>query len=107
MFGDIKNAQTEVPKHLDKWFPVLEGLLPEDGFVLGLGFPTVADLCVLNIGRGYMPFGAAYKHGKYDYATKHPKMAALVERTAAAPGVREYLASSRSTSLSFLDVDKK
>ncbi len=57
--------------------------------------------------KGYMPFGAAYKWAKYDYAAGHPKMAALVERTAAAPGVKEYLASSTSLSLSFLDVDKE
>lgn len=57
--------------------------------------------------RGYMPFGAAYKHGKYDYAANHPKMAALVERTAATPGIKEYLASSSSLTLSFLNVDKK
>ena len=107
MFGDIKNAQTEVPKHLDKWFPVLEGLLPEDGFVLGLGFPTVADLCVVNIGRGYMPFGAAYKHGKYDYGAKYPKFTALVERTAAVPAISEYLSKSPTLNTSFLDVDKQ
>ena len=107
VFGGIANAPTEIPKHCDKWFDVIEGLIPADGFILGLGYPTVADLAVLNMARGYMPFGAAYKHGKYSYALNHPKMAALVERTAATPGVKEYLASSTSLSLSFLDVDKK
>ena len=34
-------------------------------------------------------------------------MAALVERTGAVPGVKEYLASSTSLTLSFLDADKK
>ena len=107
IFGDYKNATTEIPKHLDKWLPVIEGLLPSEGFILGLGHPTVADLAVLNMARGYMPFGAAYKHGKYDYTLKYPKFKALVERTAATPGVSEYLARSPSLSLSFLDVDKK
>ena len=107
IFGDYKNATTEIPKHLDKWLPVIEGLLPAEGFILGLGHPTVADLAVLNMARGYMPFGAAYKHGKYDYTNKYPKLKALVERTAAMPGVSEYLAKSPSLTLSFLDVDNK
>ena len=145
VFGNIKSAPTEVPKHLDKWFGIVEGLCPEDGFVLGLGYPTVADLAgvrarmctcvcayvrarvcfvlhvrvcvrnwpplayatVLNMARAYMPFGAAFKWGKYTYETNHPKMAALVERTAEWPRIKEYLASSKSLTLSFLDVDKK
>jgi len=102
-----EDGPAEIPKHCDKWFDVVEGLLPDKGFILGLSYPTLADLAVLNMARGYMPFGAAYKHGKYDYALKHPKMAALVERTAAAPGVVEYLASTKSISNSFLDIDKK
>ena len=53
-----------------------------------------------------MPFGAAYKHGKYEYSAKYPKMAGLVERTAAYPGVRDYLAKSPSLTLTLLDVDK-
>jgi len=105
IFTDIKNAPTKVPEHFDKWLPVIEGLLPEEGFVLGLDYPTVADLCVLNIGRGYMPFGASYKHGKYDYTLKYPKFKALVERTAAVPTITEYLAKSSSLNFSLLDVD--
>ena len=108
IFGSITSAPTEVPKHCDMWFDVIEGLLPSDGsFVLGLEYPTLADLAVLNIAHGYMPFGAAYKYGKYDFAATHPKMAALAERTANAPGVKEYLASTPTMSLSFLDVDKE
>lgn len=103
----VKDGPTEVPKHVDKWFPVVESLVPAKGFVLGLEYPTVADLAVLNMGKGYMPFGATYKHGKYDYTLKYPKIAGLVERTAAAPGVKEYLATSTSMSLTLLDVDKK
>lgn len=107
VFNDIKkNAPIEIPTVMDKWFPVIEGLLPADGFILGLAYPTVADLAVLNIARGYMPFGAAFKYGKYDYALKYPKIKALVERTAASPAVSDYLAKSPSMTLSFLDVDK-
>merc|ERR1719336_1930383 len=105
--GFVANAPTEIPKVCDKWFGIIEGLVPEKGFILGLAYPTLADLAVLNIARGYMPYGASYKHGKYNYAEKHPKTAALVERTAAAPGIKEYLATSKSINLSFLDVDKK
>ena len=107
VFGGLATAPTEVPKLCDKWFGVLEGILPAEGFVLGLSHPTLADLAVLNLALAYMPFGAAYKHGTYDYAANHPKMAALVERTSAVPGVKEYLASSTSLTLSFLDADKK
>ncbi|KAH8043541.1 GTPase [Aureococcus anophagefferens] len=44
---------------LDKWLAVLESKIPASGFVLGLAYPTVADLAVYNICTGYMPFGAA------------------------------------------------
>jgi len=98
IFGDRSLAPAETPKVVDKWFTVIEGLVPEKGFVNGLEFPTVADLAVLNIARGYMPFGSAYKHSGYDWAPKYPKMKALADRTAEAKGVKEYLASSGSMS---------
>merc|ERR1712008_301641 len=43
----------------DRWFPLMEASIPAEGFINGMGFPTVADLVVLNIKTGYMPFGAA------------------------------------------------
>lgn len=71
----------------DKWFPLMEANLPADGFINGLAFPTVADLAVLNITTGYMPFGAAMKLAGFDTTLgKYPKVKALVDRTAAALG---------------------
>lgn len=55
-----------------KFFTVLEGILPEDGFVNGLDIPTVGDLAIVNICEGYMPFGAAYKYAGLDLAAAYP-----------------------------------
>ena len=41
----------------DKWFPVIEGILPARGFVNGLDFPTSADLCIVT-----MIMGAEHMH---------------------------------------------
>jgi glutathione S-transferase len=94
---DKSNCPTDVPTHCDKWFAVVESLCPASGFVNGKPFPTAADLAVLNMTTGYMPFGAAFKHGKYEFASKYPKMKALADRAAAAPGVKEYLATTGTT----------
>lgn len=75
----------------DKWFPVIESRLPAEGFINGLVFPTVADLAVLNIARGFIPFGAAYLMGKYNVLGKFPKFAAHADRVAAHPTVKAYL----------------
>lgn len=75
----------------DKWFPVVEGRLPEDGFINALDFPTVADLAVLNMAKAYMPFGAAYTIGGYDVSAKFPRFAAHVARVAEYSVVKCYL----------------
>mmetsp|Transcript_15382 Transcript_15382/g.27812 ORF Transcript_15382/g.27812 Transcript_15382/m.27812 type:complete len:207 (+) Transcript_15382:106-726(+) len=72
---------------VDKMLPLIEGILPADGFINGLDFPTVADLAVLNIVEGYMPFGAAYKHGEVDVATRFPKLFAHSEMVKAVEDV--------------------
>lgn len=97
---DKSNAATDVPKVFNAFLPILEGLVPATGFVNGLEFPTMADLAILNIVEGYMPFGAGLKlagdaGGAKLYAA-YPKVAALAKRTAAADGVKEYLATSKS-----------
>jgi len=100
VFGDRSTAGEAVPAFLEAWMPVVEGRIPATGFVNGQSFPTVADLAVLNIRKGYMLFVAAYKlAGDADGTklfAKYPKFTALAERTAAADGVKEYLASSAS-----------
>lgn len=80
----------------DKWFPVIEGRLPADGFINGLDFPTAADLAVLNIATGFIPFGLAYLMGKYDARAKWPKFASHAKRVAAFPAIKSYLDRSRT-----------
>jgi len=77
----------DVTKLLDKWVPLLEQNVPAHGFINGLAFPTVADLAVLNITTGFMPFGAAMKMAGFDTTlAKYPKVKALKTRTAEALG---------------------
>jgi glutathione S-transferase len=95
VFGE-RNAE-DTTKVLDKWFGLLESKVPATGFVNGLAIPTAADAAILNICTGYMPFAAAFKIANYDISAKAPKVKALADRVAAAPGVAEYLAVAVST----------
>jgi glutathione S-transferase len=70
--------------HLEKWFGLLETMLPESGFVHGLEFPTTADCAVLNCTTGYMPFLASFKLLDGFSLDAYPKVKALAERTNAA-----------------------
>ncbi|KAK3269769.1 hypothetical protein CYMTET_21802 [Cymbomonas tetramitiformis] len=81
----------------DKWLTVIEGMLPAEGFVHGLDFPTPADLVLVIIKDGFMPFGAALKlaGGDYDF-TKYPKFLALYEKTKASEAVKTYLEKTDS-----------
>ena len=81
---------------MDKFFPVIEGILPEDGFVNGLDHPTPADLAVLNIVGTYMPFGAAYKIAGVDLEAKYPKLVAHAKRVKEVDAVAKYLEESVS-----------
>lgn len=78
----------------DKWFPVIEGMLPTTGFVNGFDFPTAADLAVLNVARGFMPFGIAYTMAVYDLSAKFPSLYAHVESVAAHAAVKAFLGRS-------------
>uniref|UniRef100_A0A7S0FZK3 Glutathione S-transferase n=1 Tax=Pyrodinium bahamense TaxID=73915 RepID=A0A7S0FZK3_9DINO len=91
--ADPAKATEDIVALLDKWMAIFEDKVPEEGFMQGLGFPTVADLALLNITTGYMPFGAAAKHANYDFS-KFPKVVALCDRTAKADGVAAYVAAS-------------
>ena len=66
-----------------KYFPILEGILPEDGFVNGGDYPTPGDLAIVNICEGYMPFQASYKIAGLDLAKSYPKLVAHSERVKA------------------------
>jgi len=93
---DKKRAAEKLPALLDRFLTVLEQQSPESGFTHGLEFPTGADLTLLIITSAAMPFQASCQAVNYDWQSKFPKLKALVERTQAAPEVREYLSSSKS-----------
>jgi len=77
----------DVTALFEKWMPLLEAKMPSDGFINGMDFPTLADVCMLNVTTGYMPFGAAFKLAGYDSSfASYPKFKSLVDRTAAALG---------------------
>lgn len=80
----------------DKLIPLIEGILPKEGFINGKDFPTAADLAVVSICEGYMPFGAAFKYGKIDVAARFPKLQAHNDRTKAVAEVAAYIAESNS-----------
>merc|ERR1712139_386511 len=99
MMGDESKKATfpdDVQKVTDKWYPVLEGLLPSSGFILGLADPTMADLVIINLRDAFMPFGAMKKLTSQDPGTKYPKFKAHAERVAAHPSVKAYLDKSTS-----------
>ena len=113
MFAQIKadiNASTESllfkkigPDELkpiaEKWYGVLEKLLPEEGFINGLSFPTVADLAVLVIAKGCMPFQAALTIAEFKWAGKYPKIEKLAAATCAYDKVAAFLKSSEHGTL--------
>jgi glutathione S-transferase len=78
----------------DKFLPIIQGILPDSGFVNGLDLPTVADFAIVNICLAYLPFGASFKHGEVDFATKFPKLVAHAERTTAVEEVGRAVSES-------------
>lgn len=106
------NAQTEsllfekitpddlVPM-MDKALPMIEGLLPDSGYVNGLAFPTVADLAVMVITTGCMPFQAAMTVAGVPIwdGKKYPKMARIAKDAMAYPPVSAFLEKSEHQTL--------
>lgn len=90
-------AAPEIEAICDKWLPVLNARLPDNGFINALDMPTPADLAVYNIVESFMPFKAAYRIGGYDVAGKFPKLAAHALRVAEQPAVKGFLEKSTST----------
>merc|ERR1712008_143886 len=97
LFGD-KNKE-DIRAVIEKYFPVLEEILPESGFVNGLDYPTVADLAVLNICEGYIMYGAAYKYGEVDLGKEFPKLLAHSDRTKADTDVAKVVSESKSLTM--------
>jgi len=102
LFGTDKSAwSTEIPKVAEKWFPVIESLLPETGFLNGLAIPTPGDLAINSFLTGMMPFNKVVAGAGYDWKSAFPKLAAYHERVAAAPLVQEYAKTAKFTQGSF------
>ena len=94
---NVPAARECVPRLFDRYLGILEKLIPRStGFVHGLPFPTGADLAVLVITKSGFPWGRGMRLAGYtdQWPRRFPKVAALAERTAAAPAVAAYLATS-------------
>lgn len=80
----VPKIMTNVLTHLTKY-------IPADGFVHGLGTPTIADICILVLTQALIPFGATLGEGAAEVYGKFPKAVALGERTAAFPAIAKWL----------------
>merc|ERR1712054_679728 len=69
--------------------------LPSDGFVNKQDFPTGADCVAVYFFYAAAPGKALVKQSGFD-PTVYPKFKGLSDRAAAAPGLKEYIASSTS-----------
>ena len=88
-------ARACVPNRMERYLSRLETLVPKAGFVNGLALPTGADLATLIIAKSGFPWGRAMLLAGYtDWPSRFPKVHALAERTARAPAVARYLATS-------------
>lgn len=93
----------------EKWFPMIEGRIPEDGFINGFEYPTAADLALVNISKAYAPFGTAYRIAQrfcdVDVAAKFSKFSRHVDRVAEYAPVKEYLGRTRTMAATAKDID--
>jgi len=85
---------------IEKWYPIVESMLPASGFVLGKAYPTVADLSVLVIAKACMPFQAAPQLAGCAFdGKKFPKMERVAAAAAAYGPVAAYLKKSEHQTL--------
>mmetsp|Transcript_62578 Transcript_62578/g.141176 ORF Transcript_62578/g.141176 Transcript_62578/m.141176 type:complete len:221 (+) Transcript_62578:94-756(+) len=92
---DKTNAEADITKTCDKWYPIVNGICPESGFFNGLPHPTAADFAAVIMCKGFTPFVGSFNlAGKYDPLAKNSRLRALVERTLAVPEVKKYLEES-------------
>jgi len=95
-FGKDPEMKKKVGEVLDKWFPVLEGIVPAGGFVNGLQHPTGADYVVVVLYKGHTPFRGLYNIAEMDPFAKCPKLKGLAERTLAVPDVNKCVSESET-----------
>jgi len=86
---------------MDKFYPIVEGLLPEGGaYINGLDFPTPGDIAVMVTAMGCMPFRAAPQlAGCAPTAEKYPKMMALAAKVAVYGPIATFLEKSEHKTL--------
>mmetsp|Transcript_85055 Transcript_85055/g.150393 ORF Transcript_85055/g.150393 Transcript_85055/m.150393 type:complete len:283 (-) Transcript_85055:40-888(-) len=84
--------------HFQKWFSVIEGRLPDAGFINGHSHPTPADLAVTMMFYSRGPFQYCFNMTGHPlkYPKEFPKMNALTELTVAHPRLSAYLNRSKS-----------
>lgn len=90
-----EEVKGKVKAAMEKWFTQFEKISPADGFVNKQDFPTVADCVAVYYFYAAAPNKALLKQSGFD-ASAYPKFKALADRAAAAPGLKEYIASSTS-----------
>lgn len=93
-FGKDPEMKTKIGTALDKWYPMLEGIVPSSGFVNGLNFPTAADFAIVMLREGHAPYIGLNKLADKDPWASCPKLTGLAERTAAMAEVNAYLVKS-------------
>ena len=84
---------------LEKWYPMIEGLLPESGFINGLAFPTPGDLAVTVMTVGCMPFQAGPAVAGYKFLGKYPKMERIAKACMEYGPMAKFLAASEHKTL--------
>jgi len=90
-------VKEELTPILEAQYKLLEDRVPADGFVNGQEFPTMADFAVMTVVKGFTPYAWALFVTGYPIEEKNPKVFALANRVAEAPGVKEYIAGEVST----------
>jgi len=98
LFGGPKCDSAALATSVHKWFSHFESMVPDTGFINNTPFPTGADCVVLTFFRAAAPHAYMFKFSGVD-PSKFPKLKKLADRTAAAPGIKEYLAKSTSFGL--------
>lgn len=85
---------------MNKYYALIEGMLPSAGFINGLDFPTMADLAVVVISKGCMPFQAASTMAGVAFdPVKYPKTERVASAAMAHPSVAHFLANSEHKTL--------
>jgi len=98
LFGGPPTNTDELKSALEKWCKHLESQVPSAGFIAGQAFPTGSDCVILCLYRGVAPWKIFFDKSGVNKAD-FPKLKSLEDRTAQAPGIKEYLERSTSISL--------